>query len=76
MKNIPIRVFSGVLALVCLVCLVIGAVNIKDILDCKDVWEKTRKDALESFEMLEDGIAQLKEIIFMDSKMTEDITIQ
>ena len=61
MKNILIRVFSGVLALVCLICLVIGAVNIKDILDCKDVWEKTRKDALESFEMLEDGIAQLKE---------------
>ena len=61
MKNILIRIFSGVLALVCLVCLVIGAVNIKDILDCKDVWEKIRKDALESFEMLEDGIAQLKE---------------
>ena len=61
MKNILIRVFSGVLALVCLICLVIGAVNIKDILDCKDVWEKIRKDALESFEMLEDGIAQLKE---------------
>lgn len=61
MKNILIRIFSGALALICLICLVIGAVNIKDILDCKDVWEKTRKEALESFEMLEDGIAQLKE---------------
>ena len=61
MKNILIRVFSGVLILVCLICLVTGAVNIKDILDCKDVWEETREDALESFEMLEDGIAQLKE---------------
>ena len=61
MKNILIRIFSGALAMICLICLVIGAVNIKDILDCKGVWEKTRKEALESFEMLEDGIAQLKE---------------
>ena len=61
MKNILIRIFSGALALICLICLVIGAVNIKDILDCKDVWKKIREEALESFEMLEDGIAQLKE---------------
>ena len=60
MKNILIRIFSGVLALVCLICLVIGAVNIKDIPDCKEVWEEIRKEALESFDMLEDGIAQLK----------------
>lgn len=61
MKNILIRVFSGILAFVCLCCLVVGGLNIKDILDCKGTWEETREEALESFELLEDGIAQLKE---------------
>lgn len=54
------RILGSVLALICLICLLTGIVGIKDFLDTRDYWEKIREDALEQFQLLEDGILQLK----------------
>ena len=60
-KQILLRVFSGVLALVCVLCLVFQGVGLKQALDCKSYWEKEGAEANENFDRLEDGILQLKD---------------
>ena len=60
-KQILLRVFSGILALVCILCLVLDGIGVKQALDCKSYWEQVGADANESFNKLEDGINQLRD---------------
>ena len=60
-KQILLRVFSGVLALVCVLCLVFQGIGLKQALDCKAYWEAEGAEANENFDKLEDGINQLRE---------------
>ena len=59
-KNVLMRVFSGVLALVCVLCLIFSGIGIKQVLDCKNYWEAQGAQAEQSFDLLEDGIGQLR----------------
>ena len=61
MKKLPLRILSGILALVSIFCLVFSGLNLRGAMDCKDYWEQVKKDAEESFDKLEDGILKLKE---------------
>lgn len=67
-KQILLRVFSGILALVCVLCLVLQGLGLKQALDCKSYWEEEGAKANESFDMLEDGINQLRdnELAYLD----------
>ena len=60
-KQILLRVFSGILALVCVLCLVLSGLGLKQTLDCKAYWEKQGEEAEEGFDKLEDGINQLRD---------------
>ena len=44
-KQILLRVFSGVLALVCFLCLVFQGIGMKQALDCKAYWEAEGAEA-------------------------------
>ena len=60
-KQILLRVFSGILALVCVLCLVLSGIGTKQALDCKSYWEEEGEKAKEGFDALEDGINQLRD---------------
>ena len=60
-KQILLRVFSGILALVCILSLVLTGHGFRQILDCKSYWEAEGKAAGEGFDKLEDGINQLRD---------------
>lgn len=60
-KQILLRVFSGILALVCVLCLVLSGIGLKQTLDCKAYWEEQGDEAKEGFDKLEDGINQLRD---------------
>ena len=49
-KQILLRVFSGVLALVCVLCLVFQGIGLKQTLDCKAYWEAEGAEANENFD--------------------------
>lgn len=60
-KQILLRVFSGILALVCVLSLVLTGYGFKQAMDCKSYWEEEGREAGEGFDKLEDGINQLRD---------------
>ena len=60
-KQILLRVFSGILALVCILSLVLTGYGFRQTLDCKAYWEAEAEEANEGFDKLEDGINQLRD---------------
>ena len=60
-KQILLRVFSGILALVCILSLVLTGYGFRQTLDCKAYWESEAEEANEGFDKLEDGINQLRD---------------
>lgn len=61
MKKIPLRIFSAVLILACLAGLGLSWLNFRQAMACKTHWEETGAEAAASFQLLEDGINQLKD---------------
>lgn len=60
MKNNLIKIISIVLALSCALGLFGAARGLSEVSECKDYWEDVKAEALDSFDMLADGVKQLK----------------
>ena len=67
-KQILLRVFSGILALVCILSLVLTGHGFRQILDCKSYWEAEGKAAGEGFDKLESGQKTKMRYTYPDSR--------
>ena len=65
-KQILLRVFSGILALVCVLCLVLSGIGTKQALDCRSYWEEEGEKAKEGFDALEERYVKMVDAGILD----------